>query len=388
LLIIIIDPSLCRAAGASPGAYLLRLSAGVIGRFSVESQGVRMTSPVACRSFASLALLFAVPMMVAAENPPARPPFDRLRVVYKTKSRVLDPKGHVQFTSTGRETKAIDVVANKKRSERREVTRMGTYRNVTENIERFDGKTFNRIDPVAKTGNFLNLHGQTKAVWDEVNAEENFFIGEEKILGRPCKVYGYEDTKIWAWNGVILKQEVKYKSASQESVAVKIKENPKLKPTLFDVPKDVEIQTFGESVAGTLSNLFSTMDEIKAMRSYAGKHAASGGGDAAEERAALERDREAAGITRAAAALEKYKADVGGYPTLQQGLAALAARPKARPPLSRWSGPYLTSAKDAWGTDLVYRLPGLHNPDTFDLYSKGPNGTGDGLEPDDVNNWK
>ena len=44
---------------------------------------------------------------------------------------------------------------------------------------------------------------------------------------------------------------------------------------------------------------------------------------------------------------------------------------------------------DPWGHDYVYRCPGLHSTNGFDLYSCGRDGisaTG-GSDPDDINNW-
>jgi general secretion pathway protein G len=41
--------------------------------------------------------------------------------------------------------------------------------------------------------------------------------------------------------------------------------------------------------------------------------------------------------------------------------------------------------KDDWGHDLVYRCPGIHNPNGYDLYSMGPDGEDNTL--DDIGNW-
>src|SRR5260221_1825844 len=52
-------------------------------------------------------------------------------------------------------------------------------------------------------------------------------------------------------------------------------------------------------------------------------------------------------------ALDQYRLDVGSYPTTDQGLAALNARPQN---LERWAGPYLKKAvpADPWGARYVY----------------------------------
>jgi len=76
-------------------------------------------------------------------------------------------------------------------------------------------------------------------------------------------------------------------------------------------------------------------------------------------------------------ALDRYRLDVGAYPTQQQGLDALMARPAdAR----RWGGPYLKGAKappDPWGQPYVYRSPGAGGRD-YDLYSLGADGADGG----------
>jgi general secretion pathway protein G len=79
-------------------------------------------------------------------------------------------------------------------------------------------------------------------------------------------------------------------------------------------------------------------------------------------------------------ALDHYRLDVGRYPTTEQGLLALTAKPSDS---GKWDGPYLRKAVplDPWGKAYVYRSPGQSGGD-FDLLSFGkdgqPGGTGDG----------
>ena len=40
---------------------------------------------------------------------------------------------------------------------------------------------------------------------------------------------------------------------------------------------------------------------------------------------------------------------------------------------------------DAWGHAFVYRQPGIHNKDSFDFFSVGPDGKAD--TADDIGNW-
>lgn len=77
-------------------------------------------------------------------------------------------------------------------------------------------------------------------------------------------------------------------------------------------------------------------------------------------------------------ALDQYRLDVRHYPSAEQGLDALVARPQGE---SAWGGPYLKKAvpSDPWGRAYVYRVPGQKGE--FDLFSLGkdgkPGGTGE-----------
>jgi general secretion pathway protein G len=84
-------------------------------------------------------------------------------------------------------------------------------------------------------------------------------------------------------------------------------------------------------------------------------------------------------------ALDQYRLDVGGYPSTDQGLAALNTRPQG---LDRWAGPYLEKAipPDPWGASYFYKSPGEHGE--YDLFSLGKDGQpgGEG-ENADVTSW-
>jgi general secretion pathway protein G len=91
-------------------------------------------------------------------------------------------------------------------------------------------------------------------------------------------------------------------------------------------------------------------------------------------------------IQMLATALDLYQLDVGRYPTEEEGLKSLYAKPES---LSGWSGPYMDKAvpKDPWGRDYVYKCPGEHGP--YDLSSLGADGQpgGEG-ENADISNWE
>ncbi|HET9700295.1 MAG TPA: type II secretion system major pseudopilin GspG [Burkholderiales bacterium] len=86
-------------------------------------------------------------------------------------------------------------------------------------------------------------------------------------------------------------------------------------------------------------------------------------------------------------ALDMYRLDTGHYPTTEQGLAALNARPQNEP---RWSGPYLKKEVplDPWGKPYLYKTPGEKGND-FDLISLGkdgrPGGEGESADISNLN---
>ncbi len=97
--------------------------------------------------------------------------------------------------------------------------------------------------------------------------------------------------------------------------------------------------------------------------------------------------------TKAAADIEQmktwlvmYSARAGGFPTTEQGLQALAAKPTSEPVPSNWSPQTDDIPKDPWNHDYLYECPGTHHPDSFDLFSCGPDGKPH--TPDDIGNWK
>jgi general secretion pathway protein G len=84
-------------------------------------------------------------------------------------------------------------------------------------------------------------------------------------------------------------------------------------------------------------------------------------------------------------ALDQYRLDVGGYPTTEQGLAALNERPQN---VAKWAGPYLKKAvpPDPWGARYLYKSPGDHGD--YDLSSLGKDGQPGGAdEAADVVSW-
>ncbi len=84
-------------------------------------------------------------------------------------------------------------------------------------------------------------------------------------------------------------------------------------------------------------------------------------------------------------ALDQYRLDTGHYPSQEQGLAAIVAKPANEP---RWDGPYLKKGlpADPWGRAFLYKIPGEKGE--FDIVSLGKDGVrgGSGESADLRNN--
>jgi len=84
-------------------------------------------------------------------------------------------------------------------------------------------------------------------------------------------------------------------------------------------------------------------------------------------------------------ALLSYRSKAGNYPTVDQGLKALTVRPTTEPLPRAWTSILDTLPKDPWGKDYIYEMPGRHHPESYDLYSAGPNRMPGDV--DDIGNW-
>ncbi len=77
-------------------------------------------------------------------------------------------------------------------------------------------------------------------------------------------------------------------------------------------------------------------------------------------------------------ALDQYRLDMKRYPSPEEGLDALVAKPVQA---ATWSGPYLKKSlpNDPWGRPYQYRTPGKTSE--FEVFSLGrdgkPGGTGE-----------
>jgi hypothetical protein len=93
--------------------------------------------------------------------------------------------------------------------------------------------------------------------------------------------------------------------------------------------------------------------------------------------------------------LQLYKSITGFYPTTEQGLQALVTQPQNDPRPTRWYQLFKELPKDPWGSDYIYRYPGVKNPDGYiyryhgvknpdgyDLFSAGPDRQPDTTDDD------
>lgn len=88
-------------------------------------------------------------------------------------------------------------------------------------------------------------------------------------------------------------------------------------------------------------------------------------------------------------ALKLYRLDNSRYPTTEQGLQALVARPTSGPPAPGWKeGGYLDRMpKDPWGSPYQYLSPGVKGE--VDVFSLGADGQPGGTDGDsDIGSWE
>jgi len=83
-------------------------------------------------------------------------------------------------------------------------------------------------------------------------------------------------------------------------------------------------------------------------------------------------------------ALERFKLDMGRYPTEEEGLIVLIEPPQDDE--GNWGGKYLAKRKhlkDSWGNDFIYNVPGPDN-EPYEIISLGADGQegGEGFNAD------
>ena len=84
--------------------------------------------------------------------------------------------------------------------------------------------------------------------------------------------------------------------------------------------------------------------------------------------------------------LASYQLDNGTLPTTEQGLKALWVKPTTEPIPQHWHAELDgDETLDPWDHPYQYLNPGKHHPDSYDVFSMGPEGTAD--SPNVIGNW-
>ena len=86
--------------------------------------------------------------------------------------------------------------------------------------------------------------------------------------------------------------------------------------------------------------------------------------------------------------LKLYRLDNGRYPTSEQGLQALVAKPQSAPVPTNWRQYLDKLPKDPWGKEYQYLNPGVHGEvDVFSLGADGAPGGAGGADAD-IGSWQ
>ena len=85
-------------------------------------------------------------------------------------------------------------------------------------------------------------------------------------------------------------------------------------------------------------------------------------------------------------ALDMYNLDMYGYPSGEQGLAALSTAPTGAQAAQYRPGGYIKRMRtDPWGNEYEYAYPGTRSGSAYDVFSTCPDGQA-GTD-DDIGNW-
>ncbi len=80
--------------------------------------------------------------------------------------------------------------------------------------------------------------------------------------------------------------------------------------------------------------------------------------------------------------LKVYESFNGFVPTTEQGLQALVSHPSSDPQPSRWTQLLNSVPLDPYHSPYIYRSPGQKHPESYDLYSAGPDRKPDTADDD------
>lgn len=177
---------------------------------------------------------------------PEPPPFKTAKIVYK----VSEKKDW--WHSESIETVYIDIENNRRRTEASN-TSIYNEKNKkeikTQMITIADSKKIYFINP-GINAEAMDQISESWVAWTDHLLEDKAIIGEEEILGRKCKIYQLEGilkgVKVWAWQGITLKEERLSEETNRLKEAIEIEENISLNNIQFELPKDIPMKTFTE----------------------------------------------------------------------------------------------------------------------------------------------
>src|SRR6266702_1879225 len=80
--------------------------------------------------------------------------------------------------------------------------------------------------------------------------------------------------------------------------------------------------------------------------------------------------------------LQLYESMNGFFPSNEQGLQALVTQPQNDPRPTRWYQLFKEMPKDPWGSNYIYRNPGVKDAGGYYLFSAGPDRQADTADVD------
>jgi hypothetical protein len=105
---------------------------------------------------------------------------------------------------------------------------------------------------------------------EEIDYKNATPIGKETILGKPCKIYQDDETKVWIWNGIPLKMITGSGSMETRSVAKAVSVGKKIPASRFKVPagftrKENAVEGLMEGLDNIINAQEMTQEEYEAQ---------------------------------------------------------------------------------------------------------------------------
>lgn len=326
------------------------------------------------------------------------PAFRTAVVKYSVASLPLGKASAAGRSTKGSETLYVDAAGNRFRRETSiEDRQPGGLAGIL--VHLYDGEKYYQLNIDKKQAVFFDIKPLAGAASWQAPTGKGELLGRETFLGRECEVRKDKKKKRCIWNGLLLWEEKISGPLKQLKTAQDIAIDVALDAKLFELPKDWQVVTFEQAMREMSAEQGGLGPEPVTFASPGAENASSpiptvaqpAAGPVAGTPEPRTADRSVS-LARSlmnlvSTSLNLYHKDVGAYPTTEEGLAALREPPASLKDGVKWRGPYLHDFLDPWGNQFIYRCPGAYNPDGFDLYSLGPDASGDGSGADDIGNW-